>query len=164
MNTLYMKQKVFSLRGRFAIQDEHQQDRYVIEGSFMQIPKTFTISDVSGQAITTITKKTFSLLPTFYVEVDGQGPMTIYKEFTFFRPKYTIDAAGIEVDGNWWDMDFHVTRDGEMIGRVQKKWLTWGDTYEIEVLDDTMEHLLISIVVAIDCVKADQAGAAGAVT
>lgn len=164
MNTLYMKQKVFSLRGRFSIKDADENDLYFVEGSFMKLPKSFTISDKNGYEITTITKKTFSFLPTFYVDVEGEATLTISKEFTFFKPRYTIDAAGIEVDGNWWDMNFEVLQNGHVIGSVQKKWLTWGDTYEIRVVDDTMEHLLISIVVAIDCVKADQAASSSAAT
>lgn len=164
MNTLYMKQKVFSLRGRFSIKDADENDLYFVEGSFMKLPKSFTISDKNGYEITTITKKTFSFLPTFYVDVEGEETLTISKEFTFFKPRYTIDAAGIEVDGNWWDMNFEVRQNGHVIGSVQKKWITWGDTYEIRVVDDTMEHLLISIVVAIDCVKADQAASSSAAT
>lgn len=35
-----------------------------------------------------------------------------------------------------------------------------GDTYEVTILDEELEQLLISLVIAIDCVKADEAGAA----
>ncbi|MDL5376828.1 LURP-one-related/scramblase family protein [Exiguobacterium mexicanum] len=164
MNTLYMKQKVFSLRGRFTIKDADENDRYFVEGSFMKLPKSFTISDKEGHEITTITKKTFSFLPKFYVDVEGQETVTISKEFTLFKPRYTIDAAGIDVQGNWWDMDFQVMQNGQVIGSVQKKWLSWGDSYEIQVMDETMEYMLISIVVAIDCAKSDQAAGASAAT
>ncbi|MBG0918743.1 LURP-one-related/scramblase family protein [Exiguobacterium sp. SRB7LM] len=164
MHTLYMKQKVFSLRGRFTIKDADGHDQYFIEGSFMKFPKSFEIKDTSGQTVTTITKKTFSFLPKFFVEVDGTDMMTISKEFSFFKPKYSIDAAGIDVQGDWWDMDFNVTKNGQSIGSVQKKWFSWGDSYEIRVEEPEMEHLLISIVVAIDCAKADQAAASSAAT
>ena len=160
MKKLYMKQKVFSLSGKFTVKDIDQQDVYYVEGSFMQIPKTFTIMDPSRREIALITKKVFSLLPKFFVEVDGREAMTINKEFSFFKARYTIDAAGIDVRGNWWDMNFEVLRKGEVVGSVSKQWLTWGDTYEVEILDEEMEHLVIAIVVAIDCVKADQAAAA----
>ena len=48
-------------------------------------------------------------------------------------------------------------RDGALIGEVNKKWLSWGDSYEVQVLDEAVETLLIALVVAISCVKADQA-------
>ncbi len=155
MHTLYMKQKIFSLRGRFSIQDHQEQDVYLVEGSFMQIPKTFSISSVDGEEVATITKKVFSLLPKFFVEVDGET-LTIEKSFTFFKDRYTIDAADLEIDGDWWDMDFQIKRHGEVVGSVEKKWFTFGDSYEIQVFDPDVEKVLIALVVAIDCVKEDE--------
>lgn len=155
MHTLYMKQKVFSLRGRFSIQDQQEQDVYLVEGSFMQIPKTFSISSVDGEEVAVITKKVFSLLPKFFVEVDGET-LTIEKSFTFFKDRYTIDAADLEIDGDWWDMDFQIKRHGEVVGSVEKKWFTFGDSYEIQVFDSDVEKVLIALVVAIDCVKEDE--------
>lgn len=35
-----------------------------------------------------------------------------------------------------------------------------GDSYKVEVLKDDMEKIIIAIVIAIDCVKADQDAAA----
>ena len=164
MKTLYMKQKVFSLSGKFTVKDKEEQDVYYIEGSFLQIPKTFTIMDPARKEIALITKKTFSFLPKFFVEVDGREELTIKKEFSFFKARYTIDAAGVDVRGNWWDMDFEVLQNGNVVGSVSKRWLTWGDTYEMQILDENMEHLIIALVVAIDCVKADEAAAASAAT
>ena len=155
MHTLYMKQKIFSLRGRFSIQDHQEQDVYLVEGSFMQIPKTFSISSVDGEEVAVITKKVFSLLPKFFVEVDGET-LTIEKSFTFFKDRYTIDAADLEIDGDWWDMDFQIKRHGEVVGSVEKKWFTFGDSYEIQVFDPDVEKVLIALVVAIDCVKEDE--------
>lgn len=155
MHTLYMKQKVFSLRGRFSIQDQQEQDVYLVEGSFMKLPKTFSISTVDGEEVAVITKKMLSLLPKFFIEVDGET-LTIKKSFTFFKDRYTIDTADLEIDGDWWDMDFEIKRHGEVVGSVEKKWFTFGDSYEIQVFDPDIEKILIALVVAIDCVKEDE--------
>jgi uncharacterized protein YxjI len=159
---LFIKQKVFSLSEKFTVKDEQERDVYFVEGSFLKIPKTFSILDAERNEITLITKKTFSFLPTFFVEVDGQEAVTIKKDFTFFKQRYAIEAAGIDVQGNWWDMEFDILKNGEVIGSVSKQWFSWGDSYAVEVLDEELEHLIISLVVAIDCVKADQAAAASA--
>lgn len=155
MYTLYMKQKVLSLRGRFSIQDQQEQDVYLVEGSFMKLPKTFSISTVEGEEVAVITKKMLSLLPKFFIEVDGET-LTIEKSFTFFKDRYTIDATDLEIDGDWWDMDFEIKRHGEVVGSVEKKWFTFGDSYEIQVFDPEIEKILIALVVAIDCVKEDE--------
>ncbi|MFC4713677.1 LURP-one-related/scramblase family protein [Planococcus dechangensis] len=162
MKQLFIKQKVFSLSEKFTVKDEQERDVYFVEGSFLKIPKTFSILDAERNEITLITKKTFSFLPTFFVEVDGQEAVTIKKDFTFFKQRYAIEAAGIDVQGNWWDMEFDIVKNGAVIGSVSKQWFSWGDSYAVQVLDEELEHLVISLVVAIDCVKADQAAAASA--
>lgn len=164
MKQLYVKQKVFSLSGKFTVKDQQENDVYFVEGSFLQIPKTFSIMNIARDEVALITKKVFSFLPTFYVEVNGREVLTIKKEFSFFKPRYTIDAAGIEVQGNWWDMDFDLIRHGEVVGRVSKEWFTWGDSYKVQVLNEEMETIVIALVVAIDCVKADEAAASSAGT
>ncbi|MBP3951737.1 LURP-one-related/scramblase family protein [Bacillus suaedae] len=157
MNQLYIKQKVFSLSGKFTVKDQQENDKYYVEGSFMQIPKTFSIMNTARDEVALITKKVFSLLPKFFVEVNGQEVLTIKKEFSFFKARYTIDAAGIEVHGNWWDMDFQVLQQGQIIGEVSKEWFSWGDSYKVQIIDEEMETIVIALVVAIDCVKADEA-------
>ncbi|GGM23617.1 hypothetical protein GCM10011351_06750 [Paraliobacillus quinghaiensis] len=160
MNKLYIKQKVFSLGGNFTVKDESEQDKYVIEGSFLSIPKTFTIKDTAENEIGTITKKVFSFLPKFFVEVHGEEVVTIQKEFSFFKSRYHIDGRGIEVQGDWWDKNFEVVSHGEVVGQVNEKWFTWGDTYEVIVKDESLEHIIISLVVAIDFVKQQENSAA----
>ena len=162
MRQLYIKQKVLSLREKFSVKDEQENEVYFVEGSFMRIPKTFSIVDSASNEVALITKKIFSFLPTFFVEVNGQEAVTIKKQFTFLKARYSIEAAGMEVRGNWWDMDFEVYQNGKIIGSVRKKWFTWGDSYELQIANDEMETLLVALVVAIDCAKADSAAASSA--
>lgn len=91
--------------------------------------------------------------------MNGREVLTIKKEFSFLKARYAIDSAGIEVRGNWWDMDFEVLQHDSVIGEVNKEWFTWGDSYRIHILNEQMEAIMIAIVVAIDCVKADDAAA-----
>ena len=74
MRTYQVKQK-FRLGGeRFDIKDELGNVEYQVEGSFLKIPKTFTIYDKNGQEVSHITKKPISLLPKFVVELkDGDS-------------------------------------------------------------------------------------------
>ncbi|MBD8069362.1 LURP-one-related/scramblase family protein [Bacillus sp. PS06] len=162
MKQLYIKQKVFSLAGKFTVKNQQEEDVYFVEGSFMQFPKTFSIMNSSREQVAIITKKVFSFLPKFYVEVDGQEELTIKKELSFLKARYSIEAANIEVHGNWWDMNFEVLQNGKVVGKVNKEWFTWGDSYKVEILNEEMEKIIIAIVVAIDCVKADDASSSAA--
>lgn len=155
MKQLYMREKIVSLRGKFTIKDERGNDIYFVTGSFLKIPKSFHITNTKQQEIGIITKKMISILPKFFVEVNGKEVLTIRKDISLFKARYSIDGAGIEVRGNWWDLNFQVYQHGEPVGAVSKKLLSWGDNYEIQVLKEDFEEILISLVVAIDCVKED---------
>src|SRR5690606_40248612 len=97
MKQLYIKQKVFSLSGKFTVKDEQENDVYYVEGSFMKIPKSYSIMDSNRNEVARITKKIFSFLPKFFVEVNGREVLRIKKEFSVFNDRYNVDAAGIEV-------------------------------------------------------------------
>ena len=129
MKQLYIKQKVFSLSGKFTIKNELEEDVYYVEGSFMQIPKTFSIMNTTRDEVALITKKVFSFLPKFFVEVNGLEVLTIKKEFSFFKARYTIDGADIEVHGNWWDMNFQILQHGIPIHRIYNNRICQGLLY-----------------------------------
>lgn len=160
MAKLYVKQKVFSLGGHFTVKDQQEKDKYTIEGSFLSVPKTFTIKDIHEHEIAKITKKVMSFLPKFFVEVNGEEVITIQKEFSFFKSRYRIDGQNITVQGDWWDKNFHIVSEGIVVGHVTEKWFTWGDTYEVTIEEEALEHVIIALVVAIDFVKQQETAAA----
>lgn len=43
-------------------------------------------------------------------------------------------------------------RFGRPIAQIHKKWLTWGDTYEVEIYNEDFEETIVALVIAIDCV------------
>ncbi|MFI8684677.1 LURP-one-related/scramblase family protein [Rossellomorea sp. NPDC077527] len=157
MKQLYIKQKVFSLSEKFTVKNQDEKDVYYVEGSFMKVPKTFSIMNQDRNEVALITKKVLSFLPKFFVEVNGREVLTIKKELSFLKARYSIDAAGIDVQGNWLDMDFQVLQNGRVVGKVGKEWFSWGDSYRVEILNEEMETIILALVIAIDCVKADEA-------
>ena len=161
VSRLYIKQKVFSVGEKFTVFGESEQPRYYVQGSFMRVPKRFTVTDGAGAPVAEITKTAFSLLPRFTVEMQGVEVATIRKELSF-KPKYFIEGAALDVSGDWWDMNFDVSRSGQRVASIRKKWLSWGDTYEVDIFDDALEAIIISLVVAIDRVRADAASSSAA--
>src|SRR5699024_12005314 len=103
----------------------------------MQNAKSFSNSNINSEEVGIVTKKIFTLLPKFFEKVKGQRQtLTIRKKFSFFKPKYTIDESDIEVKVNWWEMDFQLIKQGEVIGDVRKVRFTWGDSYKVQVVDE----------------------------
>ena len=153
MKTLYIRQKIVSLNDRFSVTDIDQVVQYTIEGSFIKIPKQYTIFNASGDEVAEITRKLISLLPVFTVDFNAKETITIKKHFSFLKEKLTIEGAGIVLTGDLFDLHFDIQKDGETIGAIQPKIFSWADTYELTILNEQYEEMIVALTVAIDRIK-----------
>lgn len=153
---LYIKQKVFSWNDKFSVYDESGTERYFVEGEFFSWGKKLHVYDTMQREAAFIRQELFTFLPKFIVSVNGQDIAEIVKEFTFFKPKYRIDGLGWEIDGDFWDHDYEITKNGRGIVRLSKEWFTWGDCYELDIDSPEDEIVALAVVLAIDCVLAAQ--------
>lgn len=149
---LYIEQKIFSFRDRFSVKDEEGYDKYFVEGELFSFGKKLHILDRNDVEIGMIHQKVMSFLPKFYVYVGGMEVAEIVKEFTFFRPKYSIYGLHWDVDGDFWSHDYTIRNNGREIISIHKTWMTWGDCYELEIAEGADEIVALAVVLAIDCV------------
>ena len=149
---LYMKQKVFSWADTFTVQDPMGEDKYFIKGEAFSWGKKLHVYDRSGREVAFVRQKLWTFMPRYMVSVNGTDVAEIVKEFTFLRPKYSILGPGWEVDGSFWEHDYEVTENGRPIVSIRKEWMTWGDTYELDIADTGNEVMALAVVLAIDCV------------
>ena len=154
MKSYLVKQK-FRLGGeRFDIKNDLGMVEYQVEGSFLKIPKTFTIFDVEGQKVSHITKKPFSLLPQFTVELADGSSFFIRKKLTLLRDKYDISNLGLRIEGNIWDLDFKLLDDrDQLVAEISKQVFTMTSTYQVSVYEEEYANLVISLCLAIDYVE-----------
>ena len=154
MKTFLVKQK-FRLGGeRFDIKDDRGVVNYQVEGSFFQIPKTFTIYDAYGEQVSEISKEFFTLLPRFTIQLRNGSNFVIRKKLTFFRDKYEFDGLGLRIEGNIWDLNFKLLDDrDQVIAEIRKEIFHLTSTYTVTVYEDSYADLVISLCVAIDYVE-----------
>lgn len=153
MSKLYMKQKVFSIGARFTVKDESEQDQYYVEGEIFTIGRKLHVYDMAGSEVAFVQQKVLTFLPRFYVYVDGEQVAEIVKEFSFLRPSYRIEGPGWRVEGDFWAHDYEIADvDGTPIVSVHKVWLSWGDSYELDIARREDEVQALATVLAIDCV------------
>ena len=154
MKTFLVKQK-FRLGGeRFDIKDDRGVVNYQVEGSFFQIPKTFTIYDAYGEQVSEISKEFFTLLPRFTIQLRDGSNFVIRKKLTFFRDKYEFDHLGLRIEGNIWDLNFKLLDDrDQLVAEIQKEIFHLTSTYNVTVYEDSYADLVISLCVAIDYVE-----------
>lgn len=156
---LYIKQKVFSWGDRFTVKDTSGRDRYYVEGEVFSWGKKLHVYDMNGSEVAFIKQEVFSFMPRYYVFVQGQQVAEIVKEFTFFFPKYSIQGLGWNIEGRFTAHDYQIYKSGHPIVTISKEWMTWGDSYELDIVNPQDEIIALAVVLTIDCVL-DAASAA----
>ena len=151
---LYIKQKVFSWGDKFRIYDEFQNDKYYVQGEVFSIGKKLHFYSQSGNELAYIHQKVLSFMPKYFISRNGTDVAQVIKEFTLFRQEYTVDGLGWTVKGDFFAHEYTITASGRMIASISKRWLSWGDTYEIDIADNADEVMALCVVLIIDAVIA----------
>ncbi len=149
---LYIKEKVFSWGDRFTVKDEAGRDRYIVEGEVFSWGKKLHVYDTQGCEVAFIKQKVWSFPPRFCVFCGGRQIAEIKREFTFLFPKYSVEGLGWKIDGRFMAHDYEIVKDGRKIVAISKEWMTWGDSYELDIADPADEIVALAVVLTIDCV------------
>ena len=155
MKTYLVKQKFRFGGEKFDIKDNRGNIDYQVEGSFLKIPKTFTIYDDKGEVVSQIQKTVLTVLPQFEIQLRNGSSFYIRKKFTFLRDKYEFDNLDLRIEGNIWDLEFRLLdAQGQVIAEISKELLHLMSTYQVVVYEDAYADLVVSLCVAIDYVEA----------
>ena len=147
---LYIKQKVFSIKRRSSIYDAAGNEAYYSEAIIPSIGTKLKIYDRSGAELIYIEQKFWSFLPKYKIFKDGAEIAEVVKDFTFFKPKYTINGLGWTVTGDFFDHNYQIMHDDEVIASVHKEWFTFGDAYELDFSEFVDVPTALAVVLVID--------------
>lgn len=150
---LLFKQRVFSWFDSYDIYDEVGNTVYTVKGQ-LAWGHVMKIFDRSGNEAGTVKEKIFTWLPTFemYRGEDYMG--CIRKEFTFFKPMFSIDYNGWQVEGDWFEWDYSILdASHQTVATVTKELWNWSDTYTIDVKEPRDAFCALMLVLAVDAEK-----------
>ncbi|HOB20534.1 MAG TPA: LURP-one-related family protein [Candidatus Atribacteria bacterium] len=152
-----VKQRVFSFGDNFTIKDEAGNDCFVVKGKVFTFGDKLSMYDMYGQELVYIEQKLFRFLPEYSIYYKGQLYATVKKEFTFFRPRFNIHShvGSYSIQGEFFNLDFSIFKGGRHVATVSKKWLSWGDTYGVDIADDEDHPFILALVIVIDQVLHD---------
>lgn len=149
----YIKQKVFSLKDKFTIMDEAQNVRYEVKGKFMSIKNKLELADKDGVTLLRSERKVFSFMPTYYIYDSRNQELAMVKRIFGFKPKFNLRVLHNDyyVDGSFYGHSFGVYDNrNNLVASISKKYISWGDTYEIDVQDENNLEVLLFMVIIID--------------
>lgn len=150
---LLFKQRMFSWFDSYDIYNEAGDIIYTVRGDIAW-GHLLRIYDAHGYEIGVVKERVLTWLPKFEMYLDGRYVGSIRKELTFFRPRFFIDCNGWQVDGDWFEWDYHILDDrGQCIAYVNKELFNWTDTYVIDVRNPNHATCILMLVLAIDAEK-----------
>lgn len=154
MSRYKMRQRMFSIGEDFTIEDESGNPAFEVDGKFMTLRETFELKDRQGDVVATIRGKLISLRAKMDVFRGDEIVATITKAlFAPFGDKFQVELAGgnaLRVDGDLFDHEYTLRRDGTAVAQVSKRWFTFTDTYGIDIAPGEDDPLILAIAVALD--------------
>lgn len=164
MKKFYIEENALDLGKNFSVADEEDKMVYQVTDT-LAIPtrKKYLIKDAKDRQIGEISKQRWTFggfdLPRYYVNVKGWKKLTVMRDIVSFKTEYRIEGEGLSIKGNWLGRNFKILKDGHEVGQVVRKRCHDKDVFEITVLEEQFEGLLICFMVTLDLVlSAEPAG------
>ena len=153
---LYIKEKLFTWGDKFTVKDALGEDKYIVKGEILSFGKKLHVCNMAGAEVAFIKQELLRFLPTYAVFCGDRQVAEIRKEFSFLFPRYSIEGLGWEIEGSFMAHDYEITKNGRPIVSISKEWMTWGDSYELNISDPADEIVALAVVLTIDCVVESQ--------
>ena len=125
---------------------------YTVEGK-LSWGHCLHILNPQGEHIATVQQRVLTFLPRFELYVGDRCVGEIRKEFTLFRPSFSLDFCGWTVDGSFMEWDYTIQDGPRTVASISKELFNWTDTYTIDVADPGDALYALMVVLAIDAEK-----------
>lgn len=147
---LLIKQRVFSWADTYDVYDESGRKVYFIKAELLSLGHKLHVFNSTGTEIGVIKERLLTITPAFDIEIGGRIVGNIQKKFTFFKPKYEVDFKGWRCVGDFMSWNYDVYSGCSSVVHITKELLNWGDTYVINIQNQSDEVSALMLVLAID--------------
>lgn len=148
---LYIRQRVFSWTDTYDVYDESGKPKYFVRAELLTIGHQIHVYEKStGREVGSVHQQILTFLPRFEIVIGGQTLGMVRNQFSFLVPRYQVDYRGWDVEGDFLGWDYRVTHGSRTVMRIEKQWLSWGDTYTLSFANPADEIPGLLLVIAID--------------
>lgn len=151
-----MKQRLFCWGDDFVIKNEAGNDAFFVDGRVFSLGEKLSFQDMQKNELAFIRQKLLSWGPTYEITRNGEVAAVVKKHlFTLFSCKFTVDVPGpddLEAQGNFLDMEYTFTREGQTVAEVSKRWFSLADTYGVDISESEDDVLILASTVVIDMI------------
>lgn len=155
---LYLRQRIFSFADNYDITDEAKNPIYKVKSKLISFGSKMSILDQNQREVYFIRQKVWHFMPHYQIEKNGEPVGMVIRRFGF-RPRFEMQGqlGNYSIQGNVWAFDFEILKGQDIIATVHKKFFSMTDSYEISVLNDAEQDLIITLVLVFDtCIHNNQ--------
>jgi uncharacterized protein YxjI len=155
-----IRERFFRLGEDSDITDESGRTVLHVDGKVFSLHKRLVLNEPGGREVAQVQRKLAALRPTFQIDIGGERVAAIRKRrFTFMRERFTIDVDGpddLEMSGDVFDHEFTITRQGQVVATISKRWMTTRDIYAVDIAPGQNDLLLLCSVLALDLAEDEE--------
>jgi len=152
---LLFRQRLFSWFDSYDVFDPEGNTVFTVKGE-LSWGHRLQIYDAGGRHLGTVQERVLTWLPKFQLYTGGRLAGVLTKEFTLFRPKFSLDCNGWTVEGDFLGWDYRVMDGSRVVMALQKQVWNWTDTYRMDIALPEDALLCLMVVLAIDAAKCSQ--------
>jgi len=145
----YMKQKLLSRQDDFTVRDIYGNRVYTVEGEGISIGRLLRFYNGNHEEIALIRQKTNSETPVFSIIRDGKEVAQISKNINSPVKEFDVSKLGWTIHGSQMGHYYLISRNGEEIASVQKRWTTINTCYIVNVCEgaDPVDILALTLII-----------------
>ena len=154
--TYRIKQKFFSLTDSFTIEDAQGNVAYQVKGKLFSFSSSQTLHDRNERELLKIKRKYLTLMPACRIVHNDGNEWLVKKRFwPFWTSRFSITTpqGPLEITGDFWQHEYQISRQGQILASISKKWFSWTDSYGVEVLTPELTAQLLACVIVIDRIQ-----------
>lgn len=155
-----VREKFLHLGEDSTITNDAGQPVYEVDGKVLTLHHTLVMKDMTGQEVATVRQAIIALRPTWQVTRGGQELAEVHKNLlSFLGDRFTVDIPGpddLEVKGNIFEHDYTISRNGEVVATVSKRWVSLTATYGVDIAPGQDDVLILACVLILDLAEDEE--------
>ncbi|MBR6242473.1 MAG: LURP-one-related family protein, partial [Ruminococcus sp.] len=150
--SLYMQQKLFSLKPRFDVFDQEKNVVFHVEGGITS--HSFSIQQ-DGVEVLKLKRKIAKIMDEYVIVRNGETVAELKKKFRLVNPEVsgTVNGVELRIKGDLMGIDYDIQIGGRTVAHVDQDKAHWSDCYRISIRDEDVQDIVIALAVICDHVS-----------
>lgn len=146
-----IKNKFFSLGGSSSVKDEKGEDVFFVKGRFLSPTHVKWVCDKNKNKLFKVRNKWFNFINERAYVYERKTKIAKVKHPLFSGKKFVVEGYKDEIliNGDFFSPESNITKNGKLIGTINRKFAVVNDTFSLEAEEEDMPFM-IALVIAID--------------